>query len=188
MRRLTFSIGCSVLLVGLTATTQASPIRYSWSAIGTGVLNTQAFADAEFTIVATADTDDVVQPPGAWTVANVFASVSVDGAGADVFSGEIRVTNNLSLRRVGTGDDSNNSAVLFVDNDVFVGYDLKGPFGPVVGPPAFSSGVTFDTTAGEFSITDVSTVTFVAVLIPEPTTLALVAIGLMCIGTKRCRR
>ena len=167
------------LAFGLPTSARAGMITYAFTATGSGTLGANAFTDASFTITSTADTSHVASTGEGFSVPDLTATVSVSGLGAATFTDPTTTIDNQGLGKVGISDSVPGVALLFEDNAAFVTYDLTTPIGPLTGSSDFNSGVNFATTAGDFSLTNVSTATFQATTrsVPEPSSLAVLAIG-----------
>lgn len=172
----------------LAATAVAAPITYTFSATGSGNLGAQSFSNSFFQLTAMADTSGIYSPTqGVFAVNDSVASVFISGLGTAMFSiGTINV-DNQNLSRTGFSDPVRHVAILFVDNPAFATYDLSTSIGPLSGPPSFNRGVGFGTSMGLFSLTDVSTTTFQATLVPEPCALGIWSLGAVVLIGRRAR-
>jgi hypothetical protein len=155
-----------VLLLGGNA--PAAPITYTFSATGSGWLGDTPFYNSFFQLTATADTSQISNPsPGLFRVTDSIATVSVSGLATATFDITTINVDNQSLSRVGFSDPVQSLAILFVDNPAFATYDLSTVIGPLSGPPVFNYGDKFLTSSGNFSLTEVSTVTFEASVVVD---------------------
>jgi hypothetical protein len=174
-----------ISLCGYTAA-QATPITYMFSGVGTGGLGANPFTNASFTITSTADTSQITIPGGFFHVPDLTATIFVSGIGSGTFNIPTINVDNQGLPGVGFSDPGQNLAILFVDNVAFATYDLSTSIGSLSGPPIISPRQRFGTTAGNFSLTSVSTVTFQATTVPEPATISLFALaGLACVTWRK---
>lgn len=160
-------LGVLLFLSGFGQAEGASFI-YTWSSIGSGSLGTNSFFDTPFTIRSTADMSQIGEGPlGVLLVSNIAATVSVSGFGIATFTIPTDTVANRSNSLVGIGALIQDDPILFVGNPAFATYDLGSAIGPIVGPPAGSFDARFATTAGVFSLSAVSNVTFQAVSRPS---------------------
>ena len=168
----------SLIITGVAASAQGTPILYTFSSIGNGSLGTSSFNSAPFTITSTADTSQIVNlGSGIFEVPDLTATVFVSGIGSGTFSISTINVDNQNNSGVGFSDPNQNLAILFVDNAAAATYNLSTAIGPLSGPARFNAGAQFGTTAGNFSLSSVSTVTFQATLVPEPATFALAGLS-----------
>lgn len=170
-----------LLVVGVTPA-QAELITFTFSGTASGSLGSQSFTNAQFTITSTADTDQVaLLAPGVLFVPNSVATVTVFGLGTGTFTIPTTTVDNQNLSRVGIAAPVQNQAILFEDNPAFATYDLTTPIGPLAGPAVFNPFIArFATTAGDFSLTAVPSVSFQATgtqAVPEPASLTLAGIA-----------
>jgi hypothetical protein len=177
---------CMAGVLCIAVAALATPITYTFSASGNGGLGSQSFSNTFFEITATADTSGISVPStGIFSVNDLTASVFVTGLGTGTFTiGTINVDNN-NLSRVGFSAPAQGLAILFVDNPAFATYDLSSSIGPLSGPGVFNSGAQFNTSMGYFSLTQVSTATFEATLVPEPCALGIWVIGAAALVGRR---
>jgi hypothetical protein len=164
---------------------KADLLAYSLSGTGSGSLGPTMFANASFTITSVADSSLLFHPAaGVLAVPDASALVFVSGVGTATFLIPTRTVVNQNLRSGGVSAPDQNLAILFANNPAFATYDLTTPIGPIAGTATFNLGLPFMTTAGDFSLTDVATLTFQAALqpVPEPSTLLLISIITVGIG------
>jgi hypothetical protein len=187
---------CVVLaaLVGLVGfgEARADPITYTFTGTASGSLGANAFTNASFTIVSTADTSQVTMTgPGIFHIPDLTATVSVAGLGTAAFTIPTINVSNQNLPGAGFSAPDQDLAILFELNQAFASYDLTTSIGPLSGPPEFNSGFHFATTSGDFVLNSVSgDVTFTAQAspAPEPSALALFGLGAAALAGWRWRQ
>jgi hypothetical protein len=154
---------CLTGMLFLAGNGPAAPITYTFSATGSGSLGGNLFSNSFFQITAAADTSQIYSTsPGIFRVTDSLATVVVPDVGTATFAITTMNVDNQNLSSVGFSDPGQNLAILFVENPVFVSYDLSTAMGPVSGPPIFNEGAQFLTSSGNFSLDEVSTATFEA--------------------------
>ena len=182
------------LVIGVAGRAEADLATYMETGVGSGSLDGTAFTDVPFTLVATADTNNVTGGPPIFSVPNDALTVAVSGITATFTIPTITVSNQ-GVPDAGFGAPLQNLAVLFVGSSVFSSYDLRSSIGPISGTPLFNPGAAFATTDGSFVLTAVSSVTFQATVggtpIPEldpgalASALALASGGLAVLTGRR---
>ena len=183
---------CGIVLFGLKWTAQASSATYTFSGTGTGSLGSIPFSDVIFTITSTADTTNIRlgAPFGSWVVPDFAATVFVAGVGNATFSIPTQTFINFEVGGAGITAPNQNIDILGIKNSAFYSYNLNPPQGytlsssvsQVTGPAYIASpsmGFTFDTTAGALRLTSVSSVSYQADVVPEPSIYALLGMGLI---------
>ena len=183
---------CGVVLSVLSATAQASSAIYTLSGTGTGSLDAIPFSDVAFTITSTADTTNIVlgTPFGFWVVPDFATTISVSGIGSATFTIPTETFINFEVGATGITAPDQHIDILGIKNAAFFSYDLNSPQGytlsssvsQVTGPsyiPSPSLGFTFETTAGVFYMSSVSSVSYQADVVPEPSICALLSMGLI---------
>ena len=154
----------------------ASPVIYTLTGIGTGSLGADPFSDASFTITSTADTSDITESVGVFSVSDSLATLFVSGLGTATFTIPTMTVDNTA-GAAAISAPVQNMAILADFSPAFSSYDLNSSLTPVTGTPAFNSDTGFGTTAGDFSLSSVSSVTFQAEVVPEPSVFALLGIA-----------
>jgi hypothetical protein len=180
-----------VLIVALDWSAEASPAIYTLSGIGFCELGTSYSQNASFTITSTADTSDIVQGSDQgdnyFAVTNSTATVSVSGLGtAMITDSTITVANQDGS--AGIGDLSVDLPILYDANQAFVSYDLSTSLEPITGTAILNSEDYCNTTVGIFALGSISSVTFQADVVPEPSTFALLGIALVGLFLRRQKK
>ena len=158
-------------------TVHPAPIQYIWTATGSGALGTTAFSDTHFTFTATADIDaleidDVL--PGIWRVLNTAVTLSVVGVGSATVDNTWTIAYGPQLPLELHQTYFEPLAGFSIDVPGLESYDGSTDFGPASGPAHFWHGTTnLLTSAGDFQLDSVSTGTFEAVVVPEPSFVLL---------------
>ena len=169
----------SIVSAALCWTAAASPATYTLSGTGTGSLGTDPFSDASFSITATADTSGISESLGVFLLSNSIATLFVSGVGSATFTVPTMMVDNTA-GAAGISAPNQNMTILANFSPAFSSYDLGSSLAPVLGTPAFNPGTGFGTTAGDFSLSSVSSVIFQAEVVPEPSAFAL--LGLASLG------
>jgi len=153
----------------------------------TGSLDGSSFTNALVTLTLTGDTANVNQSLGS----GIFelpgtATVFVAGIGSDTFTGSIFAIVNQSSTDGGISDltqgPTEGAALIVTGNNLaFSTYDLTSSIGPLSGYAG--SSLNFNnpssTLGGSFVISNLSgDATFTATVVPEPSSLLLVIVGL----------
>ena len=146
----------------------AASVTYIVRGNGSGLMNGMAFTDQDFTITASADTANIMGGP-VFVVINDSTQVAIDGLGMDDFTNEVQTVSNQNTGLAGFGDNGFSLGVQFVNNLIFSSYDLSTSLPETPGAPVFNSGISFPTVNGGVTWTNVSTVSFEAMVVPEPT-------------------
>jgi hypothetical protein len=177
------------LLAGLR-NLQATEVIYTLSSVGSGHLGTNSFFSARFTITSTADTSQITHSSlGVFQVPDITATVFVSGIGTATFTIPTINVANQGLPAVGFSDPTQHLAILFANgNPAMASYDLSTSLGPITGYSSFNGFASFGTTAGGFLLSSVSTVTFQAIVVPEPSILALLGFCFICVTSQLLRR
>lgn len=176
-----------------SAPAHATPITYTYTGSGSGTLGEGAFTDASFTITAQADTDDIMP----WLGTNrqnthASASITISGLGTH----QILTPSHTWHQNMGGGGLGENLSANWVTLDGselgldWFSYALDTSIGPIVDDDPLNvvqfTGVS--TSAGTLSFSAIDTVSFTAVLVPEPGTLVLVGLGLAGLVVPAARR
>jgi hypothetical protein len=199
--RISLMITAAVALLSGATLVSAEPITYMFTGTGSGTIDTTAFTNARFTIIAQADTANVF---------NYFAdlpaitlstsSIAIEGVGTGAFTHEKIVFVNQTTSVIGFGAPGYNAVLAdYVDiNDpVFSTYDLTTPLGPITKAyPMYAGFFNIPTTlgnltmGGQSNVHDVAFVASTSSVVPEPsslTGLGAAALCLSCLGVWRRR-
>ncbi len=170
----------TALLLPLAAV--ANPIDYIYTGTASGSFAGQGFRDASFVITGHADTANV----GGWCCSNAqnthsSADVSLSGFGTFSFSGATHtwIAENCCMG-FGANLSANYLTLFSTPGLLNVGYTLGTAIGPIAAGSASTQGqfVNIGTSGGALTFSNVNNVTFEARMVPEPSTYALMALGL----------
>lgn len=169
------------IILGLSSVDAwAQNIVYTFSGIGTGSFSGAAFTNAAFTINVYANVEDIAADPPLFEyyVEDIRSEFEISGVGSGEFLNDERVfvaDNVLGISHgASLGESPGPLEILDLISDDFMGYDLSGDFGPVTVTGAGTAIFAFEqfinepTTGGALTFTNVSSVTFSATVIPEP--------------------
>ncbi|MEM8680227.1 MAG: hypothetical protein AAGF97_12840 [Planctomycetota bacterium] len=178
----TKELGC--IFLGAMATlavfnrADADSATYIMRGNGSGFFNGVAFSDRDFSLTATADTDNIIGGP-VFTLVNDMTDVFIDGIGTDILTNEIQTVSNQNTDLAGFGDNNLNLGIHFANNPVFATYDLSTSLPETPGVPVFNSGINFTTSSGSVSWSDVTSISFQAIVVPEPAAATPLLFGLL---------
>ena len=179
-----------VVMAALAVNASAIPITYVHTGFGSGTLNGITFGAASpvpFAITARGDTSNIVSFPAAggrtgFSNDNITASITIDSIGTFDF---ITPTRYFSSDGVGFSRAGLDGADLF-SFPAIRSWDMLSSIGPITGPgPLFQWNLSpVVTTGGVLSFNDSSfpatfTATVGGTLVPEPTSLLLLAVGVL---------
>ena len=177
---------------------EAAMMIYTETVTGSGTLGGVAFTNATVIFTQAADTANIVQfPVTSYVLPAAVATVQVVGLGSGTFSVPTALQAVGSTGEIGFYQGALMGGTTILDQHIptLLGYNLSTATGPATG----SGIVVYDpsnllaTTAGGMKLTSVSSnVTFnaAAASVPEPSSLALTAAGLVSVGLAgwRCVR
>jgi hypothetical protein len=173
----------------------ATPITYIYSGNGTGQLGSSPFFNANFTITALADTinikpwGDAVGGPQ-----NTHLSTMIDIAGV----GSYLITTPSHTWMDGSHDGSGDGGLgknlgvnwIMFEEHTLADYGLNTPIGPVLEdlPTDVEQFHDISTSGGLLKFDSISTVTFTAIITPEPSSGILFLVGFFATQLHRTRR
>jgi hypothetical protein len=169
------------LLLGSGGPVSAGPIVYTVQTTASGSLGGTPFSNALVTVSFTGDTSNVTGGGGFFTNTVGTATVNVAGLGTATFTDSMEAFVNQTFvpPAAGIADTTIGGSVLDTFNAAFATYDLRSFIGPLSGAPFINPGESFPTNRGGFILNSAGNSTFQAAspTVPEPSTLALLALG-----------
>ena len=166
----------------------AGPITYTMTGFLSGGLVTAPIEGAAFTFVFNGDTTNIFTSGDTLLNPATSNSISITGFGSGQFTQTIDVGVNPTAGNGITGFVDAGLNGLSFKNAGFVGWNLATPIGPLTSAtPSWASGV-FTTSLGTLTITGARNLTFEATTVPEPATIALAGLALLCLAGFRKSR
>jgi hypothetical protein len=175
MKIATAALAATLALVSPGAA-RADIITGTFTTTATGSLGGAAFTNAAVTVTMTYDTTQILSPAGFPVVQDLSASLSVAGFGPATFTGPTFTADTSGIITLAAQQLS--SGILGDMATPFNTYDLTTPIGPVTGTGLINPGAAYSTSLGNIVFNTVSTATYTATAVPEPSALALIAVGL----------
>jgi hypothetical protein len=172
----------------------AEPITYIETGVGSGTLGALGFVDTAFTITLVGDTANVITAsPGILANPVGTATLSISGGPTVTFTEQLAAFDSQGDQAAGIGSAPQMIPVLGTVDSAFGSYGLTTSIGPITNTPAFSAGASFSTDNGLgplFSLSSVTSSTFTAIAVPEPSSVVLLgmAIGALVGCVRRLRR
>jgi hypothetical protein len=181
--RLTSSLFAATLLLTVsTFTAFASPITYTETFTGSGILDGVNFTNQLVTLTGVGDTADVTLDPFGDFLNPVAATVQIGSGSVDPFTDSIEVFANMDS--AGFGDSTRGG--LFIDSAeaaLFDTYELQSAV-TGTGGSAYNPGHAYTTALGSFEITAIPgdstfSATLPTAVTPEPSTFVLLVTGII---------
>ena len=175
----------AILLAGLASTAVAAPVVYTFEGDADFSFGPFDFDDEGFSVVATGDTDDIVNQSGNVSSIPVSAIFTTDAFNGD-FQADLQVVFLADARRIGLAEDDFDARVTG-RSDLLQNYSLNQSIGPIA-LADFEVEGSFN--IGDFRLEDggVLDATFEAQVVPLPATapLLLAGLGALAVWRRRC--
>jgi hypothetical protein len=171
----------------------AAPLFITYTSVGTGTIGTTGFTNAAFTITESLDTANIQTFTGGFFINDNSASVAIAGIGTFDFTTATRTFVNNTNDVVGfSGAGVAGADLVYSSGDpAYTTWDMTTSIGPYTDAGTLLQWSLFPvlTTGGTLVFNNASpTVTFQAVATPEPTSAAVISLGLaglLCAARRR---
>jgi hypothetical protein len=186
------SILVAIMALSLGPVCFAKPILFTYESAGAGSINGVAFPTTSFTITARGDTTNrLLSFLGNYFIAHDSAKIELDGIGTYLFTTQTHTFRNNSNFTVGFTRTGNGDLINRIENPQFNQWDMLSSIGPITDtarllqwsdpPQVFTSGgILFFNTANRL-------LTFTATVVPEPSSIMLVACSIAALAFRRPR-
>lgn len=183
----------ALALLCLGVAVQAKPITATFTGEGAGTLNGRAFGKSKFTILVKGDTNQRNEPStNLFAIPSASASITIQGLSTYNFLSDTRMFVNNNTKAVGFSRDKTSGLDLYdIFNVSFVpNWDMLTSIGPISSSKGQLMQWSNDirTTGGILAFSDSYNIsaTFIATVVPEPTTIVALCGGLLSlVGLRR---
>ncbi|MEM9478040.1 MAG: PEP-CTERM sorting domain-containing protein [Verrucomicrobiota bacterium] len=181
-------------LIVCVPSSMATVITFTFEGTIDGEIDSNAFLGESFVLTATADTDDIVPFSAGPDFGFDLQPTTVVIGLPNLNGGTILNVTDPTFLSVNNGNntfgfgDQNFFFGAFLTDAVFASYDMQSSLGPVTSPGTTNSFPVFATDGGDFVFANGSpSLTLTAVLIPEPTSVGLLAVAVLGTALRRRR-
>jgi PEP-CTERM motif len=191
-----YSARLTAIAFGIIALTSvraiATPIEFILSGVGAGELNKVDFTTSSFVITSFGDTDNRIVGSNYYQILHGSSSININGIGTVQILTQTSTAVN-SGNQIIYGDVETNLGLVYGPfTTQFNSWDMTTGIGPIsasggIGEWISSPVLTNDGSLDFFDSINTITLTFQAILVPEPSTLALLALGLIALLLARRR-
>jgi hypothetical protein len=162
MKRIIFILVVAMFLTSNIVS--AEPINYTFTGTATGSVDGVAFSNADITITASADTENVLfDGYSLYQVIPSSAVITINGIGSGTLTSEVEVFNQQAFNYSFAGMQQNYMDLVTVESLELETYDLKTSFGPLFpGYLSIYNSLTIPTTMGTVVVNSAGDLTFQA--------------------------
>jgi hypothetical protein len=175
----------AVVSTGVAA--KAESITFTITDTASGSIGSQSFTNQNITVTFTGDTSNVAYSPvNYYYITPGTATIQIGSLGTFTFADSTRFFDNQIYPIAGISDSANSRTILGINNPAIASYADTTDIGPISGTAYYSAGIDFSTSGGVLDFTSAGgTSTLTATLgapaaaTPEPSSVALLATGIL---------